>query len=169
MTRRVTDGMPNASGRFSKVSLKLATVVFIASLSLFLLAWHAAAAAIDNTLILARPAQVLNALIALLHNELPRGAPKSESVYSVVAQTSGIVIAGFGLSVVVGVPAGIAMGRWKAVEAAVDPWISATYSIPVVALIPVLYFGIGSDVFADDLMAFLLSVFTIIVNTHTAE
>ena len=142
-------------------------MLFLASIVLFLLAWYAAAAAVDNTLILAQPGQVLNALAALLHNELPRGAPKSASVYTLIVQTIGIIVAGFGLSVLVGVPLGLAMSRSKIVESVVDPWVSATYSIPVVALIPLLYFTIGTQVVADVFMAFLLSVPTIIVSTHS--
>jgi ABC-type nitrate/sulfonate/bicarbonate transport system permease component len=156
-----------AGGRRGKTSPKLTFAIFFVSFALFLLAWYAAAAAVNNTLILARPAQVLNAFTALLHNELPRGAPKSASVYSLVVQTIGIVVAGFGLSVLVGVPLGIAMGRWRIVESVVDPWVNATYSIPVVALIPVLYFAIGTQLEADVFMAFLLSIPTIIVSTHS--
>ena len=155
-----------AAGRRGKTSAKVTIAIFLASFALFLLAWYAAAAAVNNTLILARPTQVLSALNALLHDQLPRGAPKSSSVYSLIVQTVGIVTVGFGLSVLVGVPTGIAMGRWKVVESVVDPWVSATYSIPVVALIPVLYFAIGAQMTADVFMAFLLSFPTIAISTH---
>jgi ABC-type nitrate/sulfonate/bicarbonate transport system permease component len=48
----------------------------------------------------------------------------------------------------------------------IDPWLSAAYSIPIVVLIPMLSFAIGADFFAEVFVTFLLTVFTIIVNTH---
>jgi len=58
------------------------------------------------------------------------------------------------------------MGRWKTAEIVIDPWLNAAYSIPIVILIPMLYFAIGADFFAEVFVTFLLTVFTVIVNTH---
>jgi len=58
------------------------------------------------------------------------------------------------------------MGRWKVAEMVADPWVSATNSIPIIVLIPGLYFSIGGGFLADVFISFVLSVFTVIMNTH---
>ena len=48
----------------------------------------------------------------------------------------------------------------------VEPWISAINSIPIVVLIPSLYFSIGGGFTADVFISFVFAVFTMIMNTH---
>ena len=72
---------------------------------------------------------------------------------------------GFGLSLVVGVAVGIAMGLDRTTEFALDPFVWFLYSTPLVALYPliVVWFGFG---FATVLaISFLLTVVPIAVNT----
>jgi NitT/TauT family transport system permease protein len=55
------------------------------------------------------------------------------------------VVLGFALALVVGVPAGILAGAWRALHAAVAPLALFGRNIPIAALIPltILWFGIG--------------------------
>jgi len=66
----------------------------------------------------------------------------------------------------VGIPIGVIMGRSRSVETVLELWVSATNSIPIVVLIPGLYFSIGGGLPADVFVAFVLSVFSVIINTH---
>lgn len=54
------------------------------------------------------------------------------------------VLLGFGLSILIGVPIGIAAGSWRVLESAVMPLALFARNIPVAALIPltILWFGI---------------------------
>jgi len=140
--------------------------VFWASLGLFFVLWEVAALSTGNSLILVGPVPVLQALIALLQNHLPRGALGIQGADAAILQTLATIVFGFVLACVVGIPIGLIMGRWKKAETLIDPWLSAAYSIPIVILIPMLYFAIGADFFAEVFVTFLLTVFTIIVNTH---
>jgi len=140
--------------------------VFWASLGLFFVLWEVAALSTGNSLILVGPVPVLQALIALLQNHLPRGALGIQGADAAILQTLATIVFGFALACVVGIPIGLIMGRWKKAETLIDPWLSAAYSIPIVILIPMLYFAIGADFFAEVFVTFLLTVFTIIVNTH---
>ena len=148
------------------VSFSVRLGVFFASLGLFFVLWEVAALSGGNSLILAGPIPVLNALIALLQNHLPRGTLGIQGADAAILQTLVTIVFGFVLACIVGIPLGLIMGRWKKAEMLMDPWLSAAYSIPIVVLIPMLYFAIGADLFAEVFVTFLITVPTIIVNTQ---
>ena len=54
-------------------------------------------------------------------------------------------VVGYGLAVVIGVPLGILMGWYIRVNAVLDPFVSALYATPRIALMPliIIWFGIG--------------------------
>jgi NitT/TauT family transport system permease protein len=71
---------------------------------------------------------------------------------------------GFGLSLVIGLPLGMVMGRYWAVEAFLDPLIWFGYSAPLIALYPlfVLVFGLGRPTVVA--LTFCLSVVPVLAN-----
>jgi ABC-type nitrate/sulfonate/bicarbonate transport system permease component len=75
-------------------------------------------------------------------------------------------LAGFGLAAGVGVALGIAMGRWPRVAGALDPWLSATYPIPKIALFPVFIFLFGIGSLSKILLVFLECLYPIAINTY---
>jgi ABC-type nitrate/sulfonate/bicarbonate transport system permease component len=83
-------------------------------------------------------------------------------------QVSGFEFAvGYGLAIAVGIPLGILMGWYRRLNAVLDPFVSALYATPRIALLPLLmiWFGIG---FASKIaIVFLGAVFPILVNTIT--
>jgi NitT/TauT family transport system permease protein len=149
-----------------EVSLPVKVCLFFVSFALFLGLWEVAALILGNPVILSGPLAVMAALAGLLQNQVPLGAQGIENTYAAILQTLEIIVAGFSLSLI-GIPIGVVMGRWKAAESIIDPWINAIYAIPTVALIPVMYFAIGGSMIADIFVAFLLSVFTITINTYS--
>ncbi len=66
---------------------------------------------------------------------------------------------------VVGIPLGILLGRFRVMEAAFGPYVTAAYSMPLVALIPlfILWFGLGFT--AKVAIVFTMGVFPVIINT----
>lgn len=118
-----------------------------------------------NSAILAGPVLVLESLLAML-NPASAASEGLQSVYAALFETLEVVILGLGLSVAVGIPVGVAMGRYRNVEAILEPWVSLSNSVPIVVLIPALYFSIGGGLAADIFVSFVLSVFSIIMNTH---
>jgi len=159
---------PEEPGRTTRIwsSLWVKIGIFILSFGIFLILWEILATLTNNSLILSAPVPVFQALIRLLQNNIPRAAEGLQSPSTAIIQTIEIIFLGFGLSALVGIPIGILEGRWSFAEDIIDPWINATYSIPIVALIPTLYFAIGGSFLAFVFIAFLLSVFSIIVNTQ---
>ncbi len=75
------------------------------------------------------------------------------------------VLAGFTLAVAVGLPLGVAMGRFRPVEQFVLPLSSALMPIPSLAWVPVfiLWFGLGNTV--TILIVFYAALFPMLLNT----
>jgi ABC-type nitrate/sulfonate/bicarbonate transport system permease component len=82
-----------------------------------------------------------------------------------VGTTAKEFLIGIAVSVVVGVPLGLAIGYYRFVSAACDPLISLLYQTPFVALAPVaiLWFGIGLE--AKVALAFAGSVSPVVIAT----
>jgi NitT/TauT family transport system permease protein len=74
---------------------------------------------------------------------------------------------GFALSAIVGVTLGVVLGANQRLYEYVDPWVSALYTTPLVALTPffILVFGIGFE--SKVALVFALSVFPALINTVT--
>ncbi len=75
------------------------------------------------------------------------------------------VMFGFGLAVVVGIPLGILMARFRAIENFFLPLVSALMPIPSFALVPLfmLWFGIGN--LTTILIVFYAATFPMVFNT----
>ncbi len=72
---------------------------------------------------------------------------------------------GFVISVVVGIPIGIAMGRWRSVEHVLDPYVSFLYALPHVAFVPVMIVWLGFRLEFRLAYVVLSAVFPVIINT----
>ncbi len=141
-------------------------LLLLVSLSIFLAIWQILADTVNNQVILAAPIPVIAAFVSLLSGNVPHAAIATESLYTAMLSTGEMIAAGYAISLV-GIPVGIVMGRWRAAEAIIDPWVNAVYAIPMVALTPLIYPLTGGTFSAAVLVVFLISVFTIMVNTYT--
>ena len=72
---------------------------------------------------------------------------------------------GYGLSILVGVPLGLVIGRFRTLEAALGIYVTAGYAMPLVALVPLLMLWLGLGFKVKVAIVFLLSVFPICINT----
>lgn len=84
------------------------------------------------------------------------------------------MLTGYLFAVAAGIPLGILMGVSRKMERLIDPYVNGFYVAPLSALIPamIFWFGIGFEMRAT--VAFLFSVFFVVVNTlqgtkHTPE
>jgi ABC-type nitrate/sulfonate/bicarbonate transport system permease component len=75
--------------------------------------------------------------------------------------------AGLGLATVVGIAAGILMGRVRAVESFLDPLISALFPTPKLALFPLMMIFLGIGDASKIALIFLGCFFPIVINTYT--
>jgi NitT/TauT family transport system permease protein len=74
---------------------------------------------------------------------------------------------GFALAAVVGIGLGIAIASSDTARDFIDPWVSAVYATPTVALAPLFIFIFGIDAPSKMAVVFLLAVFPIVINTAT--
>lgn len=77
-----------------------------------------------------------------------------------------VLVVGFGAGVLLGVPFGLVMGWWEGIDWAAQPYVTAVYATPLVALVPliILWFGFGFT--AKIVIVFLFSVFPLLLNTY---
>lgn len=75
-------------------------------------------------------------------------------------------LVGWGLSIVLGVVVGLLMGRYRVVDALLDAQLTALYSAPTVALIPIFTLWLGLGFAAKVVIIFLSGFFPIAINSH---
>jgi ABC-type nitrate/sulfonate/bicarbonate transport system permease component len=73
--------------------------------------------------------------------------------------------AGYALAIVVGVPLGLLIGRFRVLEAAIGIYVTAGFAMPLVALVPLLVLWLGLGFAVKVAIIFLMSVFPICINT----
>jgi ABC-type nitrate/sulfonate/bicarbonate transport system permease component len=91
----------------------------------------------------------------------------SGTLWHDIAISSKAFILGFGLAVIVGIPTGVFMGWRRRAEYTLDPFLTALYASPLVALAPLLIIVFGVGLTGKVALIFLLSVFPFIFNVFT--
>jgi NitT/TauT family transport system permease protein len=80
---------------------------------------------------------------------------------------------GLGSALVTGIPLGFAIGMFRRFNYVVDPWLSAIYATPSVALIPLIILIFGVDLGAKVVVVWLGTIFEVTVATaagvHAAD
>jgi ABC-type nitrate/sulfonate/bicarbonate transport system permease component len=89
------------------------------------------------------------------------------SIYRHIAVSGYEFVFGYGLALVIGVPLGILMGWYGRVNAVLEPFVSALYATPRIALLPLILIWLGIGVASKVAIVFLGAVFPILVNTIT--
>ena len=145
------------SGRTSNAGLLRSDVLIrIASVAVTLLVWEWFGRGV-NPIFFSYPTAILSATPALITSgELPRAMLESY-------RSLGL---GYLVAIVVGIGLGLAIGRFRLVELALDAQLIALYSTPNVALVPllILWFGLGFE--PKVTLVFLSAVFPILLNTQ---
>lgn len=126
------------------------------SLLVVLTAWQLVGSSI-NPIFLSTPTKIAAAFASTIASgELPVAVLVSVAV----------IAAGFLLALVVGVPVGLLMGRFRTFEYLVDPYVSALYVVPRIALIPLIIIWAGLGVQAQIIVVFGTTVFPILLSTY---
>ena len=109
-----------------------------------------------SRLLFTYPTAIAQAGIGLaVHGELTRP----------MAQSLSVLAWGLGLSIVVGVAIGLAMGRSRIVDGLLDVPLSALYATPLVALVPVIVLWVGFGPTAKVIVVFMFAVFAVLFST----
>jgi ABC-type nitrate/sulfonate/bicarbonate transport system permease component len=89
------------------------------------------------------------------------------SIWPHVLASANIAGLGFGLSVLVGVPMGLAMGRSFTLRATLEPFTTALNAAPQVAFLPLLIIWLGIGIASKVALVFLGSFIIMVINTET--
>lgn len=92
---------------------------------------------------------------------------RSHELWAALRITAHALLVGFGLSVAVGIPLGVALGRVPALERLASPYLTVLLVAPIAPLVPLimLIFGLGAA--ARVAVVFVSTVPMIVVNTAT--
>ncbi|HEY5303635.1 MAG TPA: ABC transporter permease subunit [Acidimicrobiales bacterium] len=73
--------------------------------------------------------------------------------------------AGFLISLVIGIPTGLAMGRYRRFELVLDPYVSFMYALPLVVFVPIMVIWLGFGFNFGVAFVVVSAVFIVIINT----
>ncbi len=90
----------------------------------------------------------------------------SGELWQYLSQSLIVLFAGLALSSLLGLALGLVMARFWVIDIALDTYITALYSIPSVALVPVLVLWFGFEATAKTAVVFLFTFFPIVINTY---
>jgi NitT/TauT family transport system permease protein len=99
--------------------------------------------------------------IALAFVELAR----SGKLWAALLDSLQPFVAGYALAIVVGVPLGLVIGRFRVAEASLGIYVTAGYAMPLIALVPLLVLWLGLGFKVKVATVFLMSIFPICINT----
>ena len=110
-----------------------------------------------NPILFTYPTAIFRALVGLV---------ASGELQSYMKESLLVLLYASILSIIIGVLLGVVMGRFSVVEWATDIYINALYSMPMVAMVPLIVLWFGFKVPAKVMIVFLFMVFPILLNTY---
>lgn len=131
-------------------------VIRVASLVVVLSAWEYIGREIDPVLF-TYPTAVARAAAGMI---------ASGELWQYLSQSLVVLFIGLSLAAVFGITLGLIMARFWVIDIALDTYITALYSIPSVALVPVLVLWFGFEITAKTAVVFLFTFFPIVINTY---
>lgn len=110
-----------------------------------------------NPILFTYPTAVANAAVKMI---------ASGELWKYLSQSLIVLFAGLGLAAIFGIALGLVMARFWVLDLALDTYITALYSVPAVALVPVLVLWFGFEMTAKIAVVFLFTFFPIVINTY---
>ena len=110
-----------------------------------------------NPILFTYPTAIANAAVKMI---------QSGELWKYLSQSLIVLFAGFGLAAIFGIALGLVMARFWVLDLALDTYITALYSVPAVALVPLLVLWFGFENIAKIAVVFLFTFFPIVINTY---
>ncbi len=113
-----------------------------------------------NPILLRPPSAIALAFVDLIENG---------ELQTALAQSLRVFVAGLAIAIVAGIFLGVVSGRFRYVHNLIDPWVSAIYSVPSVALVPLIAIAFRYQGEAPRIATVVLfAIFPILINTQQA-
>ncbi len=136
----------------------LITVLRFGGITAFIALWEIGArAGWLDPLFASSPALIVEKLVQMVMDG---------SIWPHVIASAQIAGLGFGLSVLVGVPMGLLMGRSETIRATLEPFTIALNASPQVAFLPLLIIWLGIGLTSKVALVFLGSFIIMVINTE---
>ncbi|MGH3587819.1 MAG: ABC transporter permease [Pseudonocardia sp.] len=126
------------------------------TLVIFIGAWEAYAGLVGGLLIPSFTETVL-ATVELLG---------SAELWQAMYLSNQALVLGFAIAVVVGVPAGILLGRFRTLERLADVWLNILLVTPMAAIIPLLVMSVGFGLASRVILVTVFSIVMVVVNSR---
>jgi sulfonate transport system permease protein len=128
----------------------------VVSLAIALLLWEIAAWNVDPVLFTSPTKVAVAAYKMVLSGEL----------WTYLWPSLVVLAIGFSLAVVTGIAIGLLLARFWVLDIALNVYITFLYSIPSVALVPLIVLWAGFDTLAKVIILFLFAFFPMVINTY---
>jgi ABC-type nitrate/sulfonate/bicarbonate transport system permease component len=126
------------------------------SLAIFLIGWQLLGAGIAPVLF-TTPTAVFAAAVDMI---------RSGELWTYLAPSLTVLAVGLLLSAVFGITTGLVLARFWPLDVALDMYVSFLYSIPTVALVPVIVLWAGFDSTAKIIIVVFFAFFPLVINTY---
>jgi NitT/TauT family transport system permease protein len=128
----------------------------LVSLAIVLAAWEIGASHVDPVLFTSPSKIAVAAYGMVLSGEL----------WTYLWPSLVVLAMGFALAVVFGIAVGLLLARFWVLDVALNVYITFLYSIPSVALVPLIVLWAGFDTMAKVIILFLFAFFPVVINTY---
>jgi NitT/TauT family transport system permease protein len=128
----------------------------VLSLAVFLALWEWAGANIDPVLF-TTPSAVAKAAVEMIG---------SGELWTYLWPSLKVLAIGFSLACVIGIGMGLLLARYEILDVALSVYITFLYSIPSVALVPLIVLWAGFETPAKVIILFLFAFFPMVINTY---
>jgi sulfonate transport system permease protein len=128
----------------------------VVSLAIALLLWEIAAWNVDPVLFTSPTKVAMAAYKMVLSGEL----------WTYLWPSLVVLAIGFSLAVAAGISIGLLLARFWVLDVALNVYITFLYSIPSVALVPLIVLWAGFDTMAKVIILFLFAFFPMVINTY---
>jgi NitT/TauT family transport system permease protein len=131
-------------------------VIRLVSLAIFLALWQVAAVNVDPVLF-TTPAKVAIAAVGMIG---------SGELWAGLWPSLLVLLMGLTLAIIFGTLLGLALARFRILDVGLTVYITFLYSIPSVALVPLIVLWAGYETTAKVIILFLFAFFPMVINTY---
>jgi ABC-type nitrate/sulfonate/bicarbonate transport system permease component len=131
-------------------------VIRLVSVAVFLVLWEITGRGIDPVLF-TTPSAVAVAAVEMI---------RSGELWTYLYPSLVVLLYGFTLAVVFGIGIGLLLARYWVLDVALSVYITFLYSIPSVALVPLIVLWAGYEQTAKVIILFLFAFFPMVINTY---
>lgn len=143
---------------------RMLLAVSCVSILLFFAVWYMAVSQEwVNPKYVSSPVEVFKTFIYKLTNKNPDGSILSVHIWSSLK----LALTGYFVALIVGIPAGLAMGYFKTIDNLVTPIFEIIRPIPPIAWIPLVTMWLGLGTTAKGFIIFLSAVIPCVINSYT--